>query len=295
MYLNHSPHAVFRLLITNKSLLQAPSTQWWGEFYHKVVEYQKNLKHSNFLHKLVCHCPSHDTFDAKKTIGLAFGIHCMYCGVRHGHTFIKTLMIRACAKCLHQDLISNGELEFKYGISYSDFIEEYSKKGGIALPKECFRSHPYHIKKDSSIFFQKSKLICLLGIDFDVQEALQLKRKAAAQFLTSRISRLADSIQVNKYFKKHRKVSTRISILEKVHRHSWNSNLRKHIPFRVRDQWTPGGPTYAFFCKGGKWRPGFSALRCSIINNITYTAYSSALHLGLLPDSPQTQQIITMP
>lgn len=310
MYLDHSPHAVFKLLMANKSLLQAPSAQWWKQFYEQVVKYQQNLKRSSFLRKLVCHSPHQGTdyypFDAKKTIGLAFGTHCQFCGIRHGHTFIKPLMIRACGKCLHLTLISNGELEFTFGISYSDFIEEYHEKGGITIPKECFqiqRSHLYAMDKGSSVFFQKKELSLMLGIDYEVQKALQSKRRAAAQFLTSRISRLADSIQVNKYFKKYSRVSTKISILEKVHRHSWNSNLRAHMPFRTFDLWIPGGPRYAFKYKGlfPKCRPGFSTFRCSNIIFITFDIYQSTLHLGLLPPPPllatsqhQPQEIVTM-
>jgi hypothetical protein len=285
LYLDHSPHAVFRLLTASKSLFEASSSStWWSEFFGKVVAYQKSLKRSNYLRRLLFFESlsldmTKQIIDKRRALGLVFGIHCHYCGARYGHTFVKPLMKRACPTCLQRNLICNKELFFRYGISYSDFIEDFICKRGIVLPIECFHIKRSVKNKGAKIFFLKSELQMLLGFDLEAMEILQSQKKKAAKFLTSRIVRLADQIQAAKY-----QNTATPTILEKVNRHMWHNKLRVYSPLKIDKTWIPGGPTYAK--KGSPlhcWRKGFNVSRSRKISSLTIVACASAVQLGRLP------------
>ena len=277
-HLERSPQAVFRLLVASRSLFLAPTNEWWTEFYGKVVTYQSSLKRSNFTRRLSYF---EKYTDKRQALGLVFGARCHYCGARRGHTFIKPLMKRACATCLHENLISNTELEFQYGLSFSDFIEEYSSKGGALLPSECFKTTTITTTtKKANLYMWKPHMQKLLGVDFGALEAVQIKRKAAAQFLTSRIVRLSDAILATKH---HKNVESQ-TILEKVNRREWHNKLRKCSPMKPDKIWIAGGATYACLKKGKLWwRPGFNPTRSRDIYRIIVTALKNAIELGPLP------------
>jgi hypothetical protein len=209
-------------------------------------------------------------------------------------------MKRSCAYCLHENLISNTELEFRYGLFFSDFIEEYSCKGGLILPPECFKNHTAitpaleiiksanwldskKIQHTADVYMWKPHMEELLGVDFAKSEAEQMKRKAAAQFLTSRIVRLSDAIQVQK---QHKNAASQ-SILEKVNRKKWHNMLRKCSPMKPDKIWIAGGATYACLKRGKLWwRPGFNPTRSRKIYQIALSALKSAVRLGPLPARP---------
>ena len=286
-HLEQSPQVVFRLLVASKYLFLTPSTLWWSEFYSRVMKYQRSLKHSNFISKLTLF--EHYT-DKRRALGLVFGTHCHYCGARRGHTFIHPLMKRACAACLHENLVSNTNLEFRYGLLFSDFIEEYSSKGGVILPPECFKptnnleTSPNTILEENVyVYLWKPHIQKLLRIDLEALEAVQIKRKAAAQFLTSRIIRLSDAIKGQK---QHRNGESQ-TILENVSRLQWHNKLRKCSPVKPDKIWIAGGATYACLKKGKLWwRPGFNPSRSRKIFHITNSAFKSGIRLGLLPARP---------
>ena len=290
-HLEQSPQAVFRLLVASKPVFLAPSNQWWSEFYSRVVRYQSSLKHSNFISRL-SFFENHT--DKRQALGLVFGTHCHYCGARWGHTFIHPLMKRACAACLHENLVSNTDLEFRYGLLFSDFIETYSSRGGVILPPECFKTTttttssaqapPTTLQGHVYVYMWKPHMRKLLGIDFDALEVAQIKRKAAAQFLTSRIIRLSDAIQAKKYSKN----AETPTISEKVSRLQWHNKLRKCSPVKPDKIWISGGATYACLKKGRLWwRPGFNPTRSRKIFHITFAAFRSGIRLGRLPARPK--------
>ena len=306
LHLDHSPQAVFRLLVASRPLFLAPSDEWWSEFYSRVVTYQSGLKHSNFIRML---SRFENYANKRQALGLVFGSHCHYCGARRGHTLIQPLMKRACAVCLHQNLISNTELEFRYGLPFSDFIEKYSCKGGLILLPECFKTTTSAIttlegalgsggwlevnkcadsnsksRTKADVYMWKPHMRKLLGVDFDALEVAQMKRKAAAQFLTTRIIRLSEAIQVRKY---HKKTAESPTISEKVNSRRWHSLLRKCSPMKPDRIWIAGGATYACLKKGKMWwRPGFNSTRSKKIYHIALSALKSAVGLGLLPGRP---------
>jgi hypothetical protein len=132
LHLHHSPHAVFRFMMTNKSLRGAfismeavVTTLWWKTFFDRVCAYQASLKHSNFRKRLLeyeagRHMP-HATI-----LRAVFSPRCEGCGARFGHRLLRPFSVRVCAACLPLLVISNHALEQHYGVALFDFLETYA-------------------------------------------------------------------------------------------------------------------------------------------------------------------------
>jgi len=172
MHLEHSPHAVFRLMMTCKGTFSAfenASTEaWWVEFFEKIKRYQGSLKHSNFLKRLE-HLQLHKLACRNVLRGI-FAPRCDYCGTRFGHRLMQPFAIRTCAECLRLNAISNSVLELRYGLSFSDFLEKYVMEKGFLAPLDSFR-------------FKIKALQCLSNDELDTRYVYynQKKKKKAVQ------------------------------------------------------------------------------------------------------------------
>ena len=141
MHLEHSPHAVFRLMMTSKGTLSAfegAPEAWWVELFNKIKRYQGSLKHSNFLKRLE-HLQVQQKLPCCEILRGIFTPRCNFCGTRFGHRMLQPFAIRTCAECMRANIISNSVLESRYGLSFSDFLEEYAMEGGFLVPLDSFR------------------------------------------------------------------------------------------------------------------------------------------------------------
>ena len=149
-----------------------------------------------------------------------------------------------------------------------------------------------HSQQHKSIhFFWKPHMEKLLGVNFEAQGTLQIQRRAAAAYLTSRIMRLAGSVQESKYGQMSPSIS------QKVIRHRWHCMLRKCVPLKPSGIWIAGGATYSYI--GGKssttrcrwWRAGFNPGRARQIHYIEVSALKYGIELGYLPAPKQQSEL----
>jgi len=150
------PHSAICLCACNRYFreLFAVNVWWWGNFYSKVLDYQRRyFKQSKYLKKLqhieriVHEVPnisssaiSRDSLGnilPKNTLALIFGSQCQFCGKQSHHFIVKSLLVRTCHQCFCDNLVSNGELFFRYGLSFYDFMETYAEHNGILVPTAC--------------------------------------------------------------------------------------------------------------------------------------------------------------
>jgi hypothetical protein len=207
-----SPVCVLRLMRTSKTIWLALKNNpiWWKTFFDRVVLYQSVLGSGKYLGTLKEF--SKMTQNKRSVIHLVFSSECCGCGVRYGHSIFKPLMKRLCQTCIHDKLISNRVLLYKYGVHFSDFLLEYCEKGGIlmahTLPKPTITSflrvtsEPLDLVQKSSttssgnprgnkmLFFEKSVLKEALGIHLEDCLVQTKGKKNAVTALFARFRRL---------------------------------------------------------------------------------------------------------
>lgn len=133
-----SPSCVLKLMRTSKTIWIAlkENPLWWKTFFDRVLLFQTMLDSSRFISALKEF--GKKTENKRMVIYLVFSNECCGCGARYGHSIFKPLMKRLCKTCIHDQLISNRVLLYKYGLHFSDFVLEYCDMGGILM----FHSHP---------------------------------------------------------------------------------------------------------------------------------------------------------
>jgi hypothetical protein len=182
--------------------------EWWRAFLERVIEYQKSLKVSKFLRSI----ESLQSLEAKQILALVFGRKCHCCKTKRDHYIFKALKLRVCISCLKNNLVSNGVLEFKYGISFSDFAEDYVASGGLLIPKDYFFTNCKTKGKEYEMFMMDEQLACesrqyassnfsnmiffwiphlenIMKFDLKKLIMIQKERRKAAQFLSARMAR----------------------------------------------------------------------------------------------------------
>jgi hypothetical protein len=302
-HLQNSPHTVFKLMMTCKSLKHCATKEWWDNFYHKVLLYQLNLKHSNFFYKLK---QFHSMEDKKNALYLVFSHNCYFCNTRFGHRLFKPLMVRTCQPCLAKNLVSNVSLELKYGLSFADFLESYNLNKGTIIPFDGFQcnrrktlktlSDPdnkydrnfilssYHVPRGILFYFFKKHIESFLQVKLEDQEKLQNKRRNAAQYLSVRFRRLATATKIT-----HKCVNIR----EIASCNERYDKFRKSIHVNSERSWVPGGPMYSCKCqfasKGNSslhYRPGFNMQVVIDIGKILTKAQAAVWKLGTMDPLP---------
>ena len=161
MSLDHAPHAIFRLMMTNRLMrtLFSPigngqqQGDWWRIFFERVCAYQSRLKHSRFIKRiLACHDrflpfsdnnSNHDVPPSMYAVILRciFSPRCEGCGARFGHRVLLPFAVRVCARCLRAQSISNHALELHFGVEFPTFLDRYMLTGGLLVPIDAFPSH----------------------------------------------------------------------------------------------------------------------------------------------------------
>ena len=154
---------------------------WWQRFYDRVVLYQSVLGSSGRLLAL----REIKNNNKRIVLHIVFSTECGGCGARYGHSIFKPLMKRLCQTCIHDKLISNRVLLYKYGVHFSDFVIEYKEKGGVIMchkhPKNNVSSfqritcEPLDLSQKYSntttavkmLFFDKTVLKDVLGINLE--------------------------------------------------------------------------------------------------------------------------------
>ena len=201
-----SPACVLKLMRTSKTIWLAlrENPTWWKTFYDRVVLYQSVLTKSNCIATLN-ELGQHNR-NKRVVIHLVFSSECCGCGARYGHSIFKPLMKRLCQTCIHDKLISNRVLMYKYGIHFSDFIVEYSEKGGVVMfytqtkpitasflrvtSETLDLNHKTEQKGGKLLFFDKNFMKEALGIDLTKAFEETSKHKRAVQALLARFRRL---------------------------------------------------------------------------------------------------------
>ena len=193
--MHFSPHTVFRLMTASKAIRTQLGPQWWHMFYAKVLAYQNTLKHSNYSRSLV---KLERVFGDRKQklLKLVFSRQCCFCGKRFGHRMVPAFGIRACA-CLRDNVVSNVALECRYGVAFSDIIDE--SMGMLAFKAINLRSSLSQLTLDPyDHYFLRSSfrgLVCFF-LKKDIEQRVELnetkqwRRRLAAQFLSARVARL---------------------------------------------------------------------------------------------------------
>jgi len=195
LQMHYSPHTVFRLMSASKAIRSELGPKWWDLFYAKVLHYQNTLKHSNYARNLV---KLERVFGDRKQklLKLVFSRQCCFCGKRFGHRMVPAFGIRACA-CLRDNLVSNVALQGRYGVAFSDILDE--NMGMLAFKAVNLRSNLCQLTLDPyDHYFMRSGfrgLVCFfLRKDIEqrveLNESKQWDRRLAAQFLSARIGRL---------------------------------------------------------------------------------------------------------
>ena len=163
MNLDHAPHAIFRLMMTNRLMraLFSPYSiagntrggeeDWWRAFFDRVCAYQSGLKHSRFIKRIrACHdrfLPfNNDSAEVAPSmyaviLRCIFSPRCEGCGARFGHRVLLPFAVRVCARCLRAHSISNHALELHFGVEFPEFLDRYMLTGGLLVPIDAFPSH----------------------------------------------------------------------------------------------------------------------------------------------------------
>jgi hypothetical protein len=275
-HLQNSPHTVFKLMLTCKTLRYSADNRWWKQYYEWVMSYQMGLRHSNYFYKLK---QLYSLEDKKIALCLVFNHKCYFCGTRFGHRVFRPMMVRTCQPCLAKNLVSNISLELRYGMSFADFIELYKLKKGTVIPLDGFQCNlrkalmtlsdpddkchhefvrfPFYHPKGTIFYFFKRDIENILNVKLDTQEHMQNERKEAAQFLSARFRRLANTTNITQRCVNVREIA---SCNEKY------DKFRKSFFLDVSRFWVPGGPMYSCKCQYAKkenggflyYRPGFN-------------------------------------
>ena len=212
----HAPHAVFRLMMTNRRMraLFSPAGEhgkWWQLFFECVREYQAGLKHSRFLKRMsACHerlAPFGDVGPrlCAAILRCIFAPRCEACGARYGHRVMLPFAVRVCAPCLRAHCISNHALERRFGVEFSAFLDTYMLSGGLLVPIDAFRNRmgqaiarmsedacdtraPTHVQR-KLVFFWRPDVEHALGASLETLVPLHTLRVRAAQRLTAVVRR----------------------------------------------------------------------------------------------------------
>jgi len=290
LHLCAAPYAAFMLCAASKQISKSlRNDEWWSDFFERVIAYQKSLKISKFLR--VIH--DIDFMKQRKVLLLAFARKCHSCGSKYDHSILRGLGIRVCRHCLKKNLVSNGVLEFKYGLSFSDFVEEYLARDGLLVSKNYFFRHKLANGRDYEEFMRDPLLAMesrqyaesnfgnlyfmwrphlqhLMRFDLEAKEETQRDRRKAAQFLSARLSRFIVS-------------SSEPSFLG------------------IPKAWVPGSSTYCycFDCKPPKklneqwWRVGFNEERHKRLNVLLNAVSQNTLKKGRL-DKHYTADLLSV-
>ena len=214
-HLEFSPHTIFRLMGAFKPLrVELRNNEpWWHMFYGKILDYQRSLVHSNYKQNLVRMAR---VFGARKEklLKVVFSRQCCFCGNRFQHRIVSALGVRVCPEpCLRQNLVSNIVLYFRYGVAFSDLL--------LAQPEAQERMIVLH-SRQLAARNDKLKLarVSLDPLDHgyikgpinywgvvcfflrqDLERWLpqqlteQHEKRAAAQFLSARVARVAHAFR----------------------------------------------------------------------------------------------------
>ena len=152
MHMHANPHAVFRLMMANKSIhaaVRSAPDAWWLQLLGRVTAYQNGLRHSNYACHLRALTRAHllqhnkvfNNGGGRWCEGLmraVFAPRCCGCGARQGHRLLRPFAIRLCHGCLRANAVSNATLALRYGVNFCDFAEAYAADGGLLLPIDAF-------------------------------------------------------------------------------------------------------------------------------------------------------------
>ena len=261
-YMAFSPHAIFRLMMTNKQIGMAPPAWWWSAMYSRIISFQAALSHSNTLKRLRAGARQEDK---RNTLKLIFSTRCSVCGCRHGHRNVGFLQRRMCHPCLVGALVTNVVLEETYGLDFCTFLEQYSAAGGFVIGLignvhvSLLTVSPSDLRvarqRGWLFFFLREDLRRLLGVDFAALAAHQGKRVAAARLLTACVSRTVPAA------------------------------CRRPRSVRPRT-WMAGGPYRVTHTQQQRLRPDFDIVRVMAIQKIL-NASRHALSSRTLPLRPR--------
>ena len=246
-----SPANVFKLMRTSKTIWLALKDNpiWWQTFYQRVVLYQSVLGSSGRLSALT-HLGNKNN-NKRVVIHLVFSTECGGCRARYGHSIFKPLMKRLCQTCIHDRLISNRVLLYKYGVHFSDFIQEYREKGGVVMyhsnPKSTISSFQritcetldLTLKSTTNkmLFFDKTMLMEGMGIDLHERFREVKKEKVAVQAIFGRFRRLVTQTIL------HTTSKHMVLAAEAVRKHEMQRMIH---PLKICIIGLTGGPYYSF-------------------------------------------------
>lgn len=258
-----SPSCVLKLMRTSKIIWLALKDNpiWWKTFFDRIVLFQTMLGSSRFIASL--NEFGKKTENKRLVIHIVFSDVCCCCGARYGHSIFKPLMQRLCKTCIHDKLISNRVLLYKYGLHFADFILDYCDRGGILMfhpqPKPSITSF-LRVTSDildltqktsngnqvsrspnptvtKMLFFEKSFLKQVLGLDLEAHFRETKLRKDAIQVLFARFRRLRTQDLLIKS-SKHWAIG-----IEAARSHEVNRMIH---PLKLCTIWLVGGPYYSF-------------------------------------------------
>jgi hypothetical protein len=281
--LSHSPLSMVLFSMTSKDTFnRLQSEKWWETFYEWVIDHERSLKISKYLRRL--NDVSHVT-KIPKRLCLVYSKQCQFCGNKYGHHLLRVLGIRSCKQCIASKLVSNGTLYFRYGLSYYDFIEKYAADGGRIVDSICIDKVIWRQRNGDNallymqlrqyeeacdlhcIFFWKEDMERILGIKLNELESKQIERILAAQFLSTRLIRLSNTILDQK--------NPESSRLRKMRKQSYKERLRPYCRLKVPRVWMPGGAFYSYYDLNSPkkltdfwWRPGFNFERFENVKRI---------------------------
>lgn len=249
-----SPATLLKLMRSSKTIWQAlkANPAWWEIFYNRVVQYQSVLYRSNCLSTL--EELGKRNKNKQTVIHLVFSTECVVCGMRYGHSIFKPLMKRLCQTCIHDSLVSNKVLLYKYGIHFSDFIIEYCAKGGVPLvhqhpkpssasflritcaPLDLAQRASNHPQNNKAIFFEKRLLKEALGINLEEKARETNMAKEAVQLLLGCFRRMTTHYLMFEV-SKHKALG-----MDALRKHEVQRAIN---PRRTLAIWLTGGPYYA--------------------------------------------------
>jgi hypothetical protein len=210
-HLQFSPHTVFRLMAALKPLrVELRNNEaWWNMFYTKILDYQRALVHSNYKQNLVRMARVLGA-RKEKLLKVVFSRQCCFCGNRFHHRIVSTLGVRVCPEpCLRQNLVSNIVLYFRYGVAFSDLLlnQPEARDRMIVLHSRQLTAHNDKLKLARVSMdpldhgYIKGPINYWGVVCFFLRQDLerwlpqqlteQCEKRAAAQFLSARIARLA--------------------------------------------------------------------------------------------------------
>ena len=204
-HMEFSPHTVFRLMGACKSIREelGQNPEWWRMFCARVLQYQVGLPHhSNYKNMLV---RLERTFGrTQKLLKVVFSRQCCFCGSRYHHRVMPLLGVRVCpTPCLRENLISNIVLFYKYGLSFTDLMQQpgfdpqrilvrHSRQLMCGKKLGQLTQDPYdHCYLRGPVNYWG--VVCFF-LRQDIQlpaEAAQTARMRAAQLLSARVARAA--------------------------------------------------------------------------------------------------------